>query len=288
MKIILFTICIISFSLLLLLLLKSRSKQIDEDESLDYEEKPPIASNEIINETRIIAPMLSDIISEIQKSIVPNMTTKELDTISNEVINKFGFNSAMLNYRGYPASTCISVNEEILHCIPSSKKIKNGDLITIQTAIKGKSAYANQGWSFTVGSVSDEKLNLYKKGIEALKNAIEIVNPETSIGNISSAIQTTIEDAGYSVIREFVGYGMGKEMHQAPQIPCYGKNGIGNKIKPGMILNIHVIAAMGDYKINISEDGWSTITKDGQPSVLFSAMILVEENGKSLLSKILE
>ncbi|MCP4160898.1 MAG: type I methionyl aminopeptidase [Deltaproteobacteria bacterium] len=250
-------------------------------------ENSNIPLSEIINESRVLAPAISEIINEINNSIIPGMTTIELERISKEIIEEKGFIPAMLGYNGYPAATGISINEEILHAIPSSRKILEGDLVTIQTSIRGKAAFASQGWTFKVGSVSEKNSKFHKIGQIALKEGIGSIVSGSCIGDIGATIQSVIEGAGYSVIRDFVGTGMGKRMIQEPNIPCFGKRGIWAKIKPGMILNIHVIASMGESNLYIADDNWTAVTSDNQPSVLFTAMVLIEQSDVSILSDLI-
>jgi methionyl aminopeptidase len=281
MKIILISAVAIITLLLLYLIFKNKVVYFLQT---NHEELP---SSEIVEESKILGKKLSDIILVAKNSIRPNRTTQELNSIISNTIKDSGYKPAMLGFNDFPAESCISINEQVLHHIPNQNKIVEGDLITIQTAIKGRYAFANQGWTFILGTITPEKQNLYKKGIEALKNAINIIKPNINIGDISYTIQSTIENAGYFVNKEFVGYAMGTKMMQAPEIPCNGKPGKGIRVEKGMILNIHVIASMGSSEIYQAEDTWGIFTTNHLLSVLFSAMVMVEENKAVLLSKFL-
>jgi methionyl aminopeptidase len=194
----------------------------------------------------------------------------------------------MKGFHGYPASASVSVNEQVLHAIPSEKRrLTNGDLVTIQLSGKTGTAFGAIGWTFPVGELSADAKRLHDAGIAALESAIAKVRPGVRTGDIGAAIQAGVEDAKFSVVRDYVGYTVGAEMIQGPQIPGYGLAGAGAHLKEGTVLNIHVIAKQGNYQVMAQEDGWTVTGAPGELSVLFTAMVLITDDGKRVLTPLL-
>lgn len=242
----------------------------------------------IIKESKTIAPALSDIIKESGVSIKAGMSKRELhNLILNSILSR-GFAPAMLGFHGFPACACISIDDEILNGLPTNDLIQDGSLISIETSISTPSAYASQAWSFTVGEASEEKRQLLAATRHALSNTISTIHHGSLLGDIGHSIQSTLEENGESVIREYCGYGMGKKRIQAPQILGYGKRGQGEPVLSGQILNIQVIAKAGRYnRIRMRPNFWTIVSKDGKPGAVTSAMILVGEKESLLLSSLL-
>lgn len=273
-------------------LIKRNSSQINDDieveETSAFKRNNKLPTQDIINETIEISPEISDIIFDSYNSIKIGMSTNEINSILSEKIRNKNYKAAMLNYNGYPSESSISLNDQVVHSIPSKMKISDGDLITIQTAIQGCKAFSNQGWTFSIGKKNKLYNKLINSGKETLKKVIQIIKPNIYIGDIGSLIQKNIEKDGFSIVKDFVGFGMGEKMHQWPEIPCFGKSGKGMKIYENMILNIHIIANAGKSQIRITDDSWSAVTMDGTPSILFTAMVLVTTEGNQLLTRFLD
>lgn len=283
MKYILALIPLLSIGIILWLMSNNK-----ENNDHLQEEHITTSNEKIIKNSSKLAVELSNILQIIGSQIKPGMSVNEIDKLIIKEIKKTKRLPAMLGYHGFPASSCISINEQVLHTIPSEIKIKKGDLVTIQTGLRSKEGFSNQGWTFRIGNLSEKKQHLYDTGLEALKKAIDKAKPGIQVGDISNAIQKTIEKEGFSVIRDYVGFGMGRSMHQDPAIPCHGESNSGPVLKAGTILNIHVIASTGNFEVIVGNNGWDVSTSDKSSSVLFSAMVLIEKSGAKQLSKLIK
>ncbi|MGV3486997.1 MAG: type I methionyl aminopeptidase [Tuberibacillus sp.] len=230
---------------------------------------------------RIVALALE----EIQKVIEPGITTAELDHIADRFIRDMGAVPSFKGYEGFPGSICTSVSEEIVHGIPGSRKLKNGDLISIDIGACYNGYHSDSAWTYPVGQVTNEAKRLLKITEDALYLGIEEVRPDARLGNISHAVQTHVESAGFSVIREFVGHGVGRDLHEDPDVPNYGPKNVGPRLKPGMVIAIEPMVNMGRRHIRILEDDWTVITADGKPSAHFEHTVAVTEKGYEILTR---
>jgi len=230
---------------------------------------------------RIVALTLQ----EIQKVIEPGITTAELDHIAERFISGMGAKPSFKGYDGFPGSICTSVSEEIVHGIPGSRKLQNGDLISIDIGAYYNGYHGDSAWTYPVGQVTDEAKRLLKVTEDALYLGIEEVKPDERLSNISHAIQKHVESAGFSVIREFVGHGVGRELHEDPDVPNYGPRNVGPRLKPGMVIAIEPMVNAGRRHIRILEDEWTVITADGKPSAHFEHTVAVTEDGYEILTR---
>jgi methionyl aminopeptidase len=228
--------------------------------------------------------ILGLILSELGKMIVPGTTTKELDDRAEELMRKYGVQPSFKGYRGYPAAICASINEEVVHGIPGRRKILEGDIVTIDCGVYHKGLHTDSAISRGAGTIDPEKSRLIATAEKALAKAIESVKPGIRIRTISEIIQNTVEKNGYSVIRDLVGHGIGKEIHEDPQIPNFRDKDPGPILQPGMTLAIEPIIAMGDYNVKILRDGWTFVTRDGSPSAQVEHTIAVTEKGSEILT----
>ena len=242
-----------------------------------------IAPPEIIEEARLLAPVVCDVVHSVGGTLRAGMSTAHVAEKLAEALRERDIEPAMLGYNGYPHPVSISVNNEVVHGFPSERRLVDGDFVTVQITGKKNRAFAGLGWTFVVGG-EEHSSGLYRSGETAIREMIDIIGPSTRIGTIGACCQARIEGDGYSVVSEYCGYGMGEKMIQGPQIPCFGREGIGMRVKPGMLLNLHVIANEGESEIEVLDDGWTTVTRDSKKSVLFTAMVLVQESGSSLLT----
>jgi methionyl aminopeptidase len=246
----------------------------------------PIKSEEeikILGEAnRIVARILKS-----TKTIVkPGISTKELELFAEDLINKAGAISAFKGYQRYPASICTSINEEVVHGIPSDKRIlKSGDIVSIDLGVKFKNYYGDATITYPVGEISDETKKLVEITEKALYKGIEKARAGNYLSDISWAIQSFVESRGYGIIRDFVGHGIGKELHEEPQIPNFGKPHTGPILKEGMVLAIEPMVSQGTWEIKVLDDGWTAVTLDNSKACHFEHTIAIMKTGPVILSK---
>lgn len=224
--------------------------------------------------------------AELKKAVAPGITTLELDQIAEDYITKKGATPAFKGYHGFPASICASINEEVVHGIPSLRALKSGDIISIDIGAVINGYYGDAAQTLPVGTISDDALNLLKVTEEALYKGIEQVKVGNRLTDISHAIQRHAEDNGYSVVRDYVGHGIGTKMHEAPQVPNFGLPGHGPRLKPGMCLAIEPMVNMGTYEVETLLDNWTVVTQDKQLSAHFEHSVAVTEKGPLILTEI--
>ena len=207
---------------------------------------PTSASVErIVIEARNMAPVLSDILAKVAAGVVPGITTIAINDQIDHALREAGLEPAMKGYNGFPMSATVSVNEQILHAVPSARQIASGDLIKIQTAGRGREGFVAQGWTFGVGRMAAESAHVLTTANAALRSAAAMIRAGARVGDVSAAIQATVEGSGCSVIRRFVGSGIGRMMHQPPSVPGFGVRGTGARLKRGEVLHVHVILKAG-------------------------------------------
>ncbi len=215
----------------------------------------------------------------VESKLRVGMKTEEIDRIVYEFTIKNGAIPAPLNYRGFPKSVCVSVNEEICHGIPGERVIQDGDIVNVDVTPILNGYYADVSKTFIVGNASEEARRLIEITKECLKRGISMVRPGNRIGDIGWAISSYAESQGCSVVREFVGHGVGFEFHEPPQVPHYGRKGEGIVLVPGMVFTIEPMINLGRREIKILDDGWTAVTADGSLSAQFEQTILVTEDG---------
>lgn len=224
--------------------------------------------------------ILADILKKLEKKIKVGISTKELEYYCQKFISKFGLESAFKGYEGFPSVLCTSLNEEIVHCPPSAqKKIKKGDILKIDIGIKYQEFFLDMARSYPVGEISFDARRLIKIGKKSLKLAIKKARVGNTIGDISNTIQRYVEAQGFNVIRELFGHGIGKNLHEEPVIPNFGKRKSGPKLMPGMVLCIEPMISAGDWKLERTVDGFGFKTKDNSLTVHFEDTIAVTKKG---------
>jgi methionyl aminopeptidase len=243
-----------------------------------FKSEKEIAS--IQKSSQIVAQVLADL----RKMIEPGIMTKDLDAFAEKRAIEMGAIPAFKGYRGYPSSLCTSLNEEIIHGIPSSRKLREGDIISLDFGVIYDGYYGDAAVTYPVGEVSLEA----KKLINAVENAFfkgfEKLQDGYRISDISYAIQTSVESQGFSVIRAFVGHGIGISLHEEPQIPNFGVPGRGPKIKKGLVLAIEPMIAAGDWNVEIKSDNWTAITKDRSLSAHYEHTVAFTQQGAKIFS----
>ena len=229
--------------------------------------------------------MVAQVLARLEKEAKPGVSTGQLDALAENVIREAGGEPAFKGYRGFPASICASVNEEVVHGIPGKRQLRDGDLFSVDVGVKWKGFYGDAAATFPVGEVSPGATELLTVGREALEQGILAVQNGKRISDIGYAIQTYVEANGCSVVRDFVGHGIGSQMHESPQIPNYGAPGSGARIQPGMTLAIEPMVNQGDYRVQVLEDGWTVVTLDRSLSVHFEHTIAVTDDGVLVLTQ---
>ncbi|AFV12738.1 methionine aminopeptidase Map [Thermacetogenium phaeum DSM 12270] len=231
---------------------------------------------------RIVALTLQ----ELGKRVRPGVTTGELNQFADDFIRRAGGVPAFLNYQGFPASICTSVNNEVVHGIPGLRRLENGDIISIDVGAFYQGYCGDSSYTFPVGEISEEARRLLEVTREALERGIAQAVPGNRIGDISFAIQSFVEGHGYQVVRDFVGHGIGKKMHEEPQVPNFGKPGHGPRLEPGMALAIEPMVNAGTYEVAVMPNHWTVVTKDGSLSAHFEHTVVVTEGQPEVLTRL--
>ena len=241
-------------------------------------------TREEIELMRESALMVSRSLGIIAKEVRPGVTPKYLDKIAEEYIRDNGGVPAFKGYRGFPATLCISINEAVVHGIPTDKPLIEGDIISVDCGVKKNGFYGDHAYSFAVGVVKPELEKLLQITKESLYKGIEQCIAGNRIGDISFAIQQHAEKNGYGVVRELVGHGLGKSLHEDPEVPNYGKRGDGPKIKDGMVFAIEPMINLGKKNVKQLNDGWTIVTADGLPSAHFEHDVAIVDGKPEILS----
>ena len=236
---------------------------------------------ELLRENNIL---VSQALAEVAKHIKPGVTTKELDRIAEDFIRSHGAIPSFLGYEGYPASACISVNEQVVHGIPSDYVIKEGDIVSVDLGTFMKGFNGDSAYTFAVGEVDDEVRRLLEVTKEALYKGTAQAKAGNRVGDISAAVQEYAESFGYGVVRELEGHGLGRKMHEAPGVPNYGMRGRGPLLKEGMVICIEPMITMGNRAIVFERDGWTVRTRDRKPAAHFEFAVAIRKDGPDVLT----
>lgn len=225
------------------------------------------------------------VIRQLNEAIVPGeTTTKHLDEMAHEIITIAGGTPSFLHYRGYPASTCLSVNDVVIHGIPNDRKLVSGDILDIDVGVYLNGWHADAAWTFGIGEISAEARRLLSVSKESLFQGIGKAKVGNRLGDISAAVQKYVEKQGYSIVRELVGHGIGRELHEEPSIPNFGRPGTGPVIKEGMVFCIEPMVNQGTYKVRTLADDWTMTTVDGKLSAHFEHTVAITKDGPRLLT----
>jgi methionyl aminopeptidase len=230
---------------------------------------------------RIVADTLEYLGTKIKQGV----TTKDLDDLAAQYIEEQGAVSAFKGYKGFPANICTSVNETVVHGIPGKLVLKEGDIIAVDVGVKLNGFFGDAAMSFPVGRISEEARKLLQVTEGSLYKGINNARPGKWLYDISSAVQEHVESNGFSVVREFVGHGIGTRMHEDPQIPNFGVAGTGPRLEAGMVLAIEPMVNAGRYSVEILDDGWTAVTTDRKLSAHFEHTVYIGENGPEILTK---
>jgi methionyl aminopeptidase len=245
-----------------------------------------LKSSKEIEKMRRAGHVVRQVLERVSAAVKPGATTADLDHVAEETLNEFGAKAAFKGYHGYPAVLCTSVNSEVVHGIPSLKRIlKEGDIVSLDFGAIVDGYYGDSAVTVAVGEKIDPKTEkLLKITAESLEKAISVIKPGATLGDIGEAVQTLVEAEGFSVVRDFVGHGIGSSMHEDPQVPNFGTAGRGMKLKAGMVLAIEPMVNAGKPEVRVLKDGWTAVTDDGSMSAHFEHTVAVTDTGATILT----
>ncbi len=230
--------------------------------------------------------IVAEVLALLGEHIVPGATTAELDALAEAEIKKRGAVPSFKGYHGYPCTICASVNEQIVHGIPGEYRLEEGDILSIDVGAIYKGWHGDAAVTHAVGPASAEAARVMGATKEALHRGIAAAVPDNHLGDIGFAIQSWVEAQGLAVIRDFVGHGIGKVMHEAPQVPNFGEAGAGVRLQPGMTIAIEPMVSVGDWHVKVLDDGWTAVTADGSLSAHYEHSIAITSNGPEILTQV--
>jgi methionyl aminopeptidase len=229
--------------------------------------------------------IVAEILEGVKEKIRPGVETRELDELAENLCRRRGVEAAFKGYRGYPASLCVSINEEVVHGIPGARRLRDGDLVSLDFGVKCDGYYGDAALTVAVGEVSPRALALLEATEAALYAGIDQVQVGGRLSNISHAVQSLVEGRGFEVVREFVGHGIGRALHEDPQIPNFGPPGRGPVLQVGMTLAIEPMTSAGSWRVKVLSDGWTAVTQDGSLAAHFEHTVALTEKGVLILSR---
>ncbi|MEZ5418449.1 MAG: type I methionyl aminopeptidase [Vicinamibacterales bacterium] len=229
--------------------------------------------------------LVARVLTELAGMIAPGVTTADVDALAERRLREAGAEPAFKGYHGYPATICASVNEQVVHGIPSDRKLRDGDIVSVDLGAKMDGYYGDSAVTVPVGEVSAEAARLLEVTRQSLHEALAVVKSGARLSDIGAAVQRYVEAAGFSVVREFVGHGIGQTLHEEPQIPNYGTPGRGPRLAEGMVLAIEPMVNLGGAGVKVLSDGWTAVTKDGSLSAHFEHTVAVTADGCRILTK---
>jgi methionyl aminopeptidase len=237
-----------------------------------------------IEKLRRVNQLVARILGELRQMVAPGVTTHDIDALAERRVREAGAQPAFKGYHGYPATVCASVNEQVVHGIPSSRALVEGDIVSIDMGAKLDGFFGDCAVTVPVGEVSKEALALLRVTEEALFRGIEAVRPGARVSDIGAAVQKHVEAHGYSVVREFVGHGIGTSLHEDPQVANYGPGGTGPRLSEGMVLAIEPMVNAGEAAVKVLSDGWTAVTVDRSLSAHFEHSVVVTREGTEILT----
>lgn len=230
--------------------------------------------------------IVAEVLALLGEHIVPGATTAALDALAEAEIKKRGAVPSFKGYHGYPCTICASVNEQIVHGIPGEYRLQEGDILSIDVGAIYKGWHGDSAVTYAVGRPSAEAECVMDVTQEALRRGIAAAVPDNHLGDIGFAIQSWVEAQGFAVVRDFVGHGIGRVMHEAPQVPNFGEAGAGIKLRPGMAIAIEPMVSVGDWRVKVLDDGWTAVTADGSLSAHYEHSIAITSNGPEILTSV--
>lgn len=248
-------------------------------------ERIAIRSADEIARMRDAGLIVHDILQELARTVAPGMTTLEIDRLAEARTRARGAEPAFLGYHGYPASICISVNEEVVHGIPSSRRVlRDGDVVGLDFGVVYRGWFGDSAVTVPVGNASKEVRRLVDVTRSALERGVAAAVPDARVGAIGATVQAWVESHGFSVVRDFVGHGIGRRLHEPPQVPNYGSPRAGVRLRAGMVIAIEPMVNAGGFEVRTLDDGWTAVTVDGRPSAHFEHTVAITEDGPQVLT----
>lgn len=244
----------------------------------------PLKSEKDLGTLKVSGAICGRVLKKLGELVRPGIITREIDAFAEELINKEGAIPAFKGYRGFPASVCISVNEEIVHGIPSKRRLISGDIVSLDLGVNLEGYFTDAAITVAVGIVSAQKSKLIKVARQSLNIGIKKAYPGNHLSDISHSIQEYVEKNGFSVVRQFVGHGIGRSLHEEPEIPNFGRPHQGPVLKSGMVLAIEPMVNTGTWESEILENDWTAVTKDRLPSAHFEHTVAITETGPQILT----
>lgn len=245
-----------------------------------------LKSDEEIKLMKVAGRIVAETLQKIEEVIKPGVTTKQLDALAESYIESRGARPSFKGYGGFPASICTSVNEEVVHGIPGDRVLMEGDIVSVDCGVIINGFQGDAARTFPVGRISPENQNLIDVTRESFFKGIEYAVVGGRLGDIGHSIQKYVESNGYSVVRDYVGHGIGRKMHEDPPVPNYGRAGRGLKLQRGLVIAIEPMVNAGGYEVRQLKNGWTVVTKDGMPSAHYENTVAILDNGPELLTYI--
>ncbi len=249
--------------------------------------KLELKSQSEIEKMRIASKAIAEILEELKSFVKPGITTLDIDNFVAKKIRSFNMKPAFLGYGGFPASACVSVNDELVHGIPNdSRVLSSGDIVSVDVGTIYDGYYGDAAYTYSVGKVSDEAKKLLQVTEDSLYVGIEQVKPGNRLGDVSYAVQKYVESFGYSVVKDYCGHGIGRNLHEEPSVPNFGKNGTGVKLEKGLVIAIEPMVNVGRHYVDVLSNDWTVVTRDGSLCAHFEHTVAVTESGYEILTKI--
>ncbi len=243
-----------------------------------------VKTAEELDAMRASGRLAAQVLASVARSVRPGVTTRELDELADRLIVASGAKSAFYGYRGYPGHICVSVNDEVVHGIPGPRIVQLGDVVSLDIGVELGGFVGDNATTVLVGVTDPEVLRLAEVGQQSLAAAIQMARAGRRLSDISHAVQLTAEEAGFSVVRDFVGHGVGRRLHEDPQIPNFGPPGHGPKLRPGMTFALEPMLNLGVAEVEVQADGWTVLTRDRKPSVHFEHSVAIRDGEPVVLT----
>jgi len=245
-----------------------------------------LKSSQEIEKMRRAGKIVREVLELVRTRVKPGVTTLDLEKAAEARLKELNVKAAFKGYHGYPCVLCTSVNSEVVHGIPSPKRVlKQGDIVSVDFGVVVDGYYGDSAITVPVGEIDENAARLLRVTEQSLQAAIAVVKPGATLGDVGAAVQGVVEGEGFSVVRDFVGHGIGSQMHEDPQVPNYGQKGQGMKLKPGMVIAIEPMVNAGKPEVMVLEDGWTAVAKDGSMSAHFEHTVAVTADGARILTE---
>lgn len=237
-----------------------------------------------IEKMRLSGRLSAEVLSELAKAVVPGITTGEIDALARKLIKDCGGIPSFLGYCGYPAAVCVSINEVVIHGIPGDRVVREGDVVSLDIGVRKNGFHGDNALTVAVGEIDADRRRLLDYTERALQAGIEAAKPGARLSDVSHAVQKVAEEGGLGIVRDYVGHGIGRDMHEEPQVPNFGREGRGPLLKPGMVFCIEPMLNLGRAPVRVLDDGWTVVTRDGSCSAHFERMVAIREDRTEVLT----